>query len=158
MVTQRENQKSPIKSGIKTHFNAFMRLSLRIKKAPSNRGLRLQIVQHGLHSFVNQKSPIKSGIKTHSFVSSVLTLFRIKKAPSNRGLRLKSGGLWPKLFMNQKSPIKSGIKTQNDHHRTLYYGHLLNQKSPIKSGIKTFSCGISGSILFESKKPHQIGD
>ncbi len=57
-----------------------------IKKAPSNRGLRLRIIL--LFS----------------------TLLGIKKAPSNRGLR-RHVGAGGGDFAIQKSPIKSGIKT-----------------------------------------------
>ena len=57
------NQKSPIKSGIKT------------------------LLLDRLRSYSkNQKSPIKSGIKTF-ILARVYTHCGIKKAPSNRGLR-----------------------------------------------------------------------
>ena len=151
----------------------------RIKKAPSNRGLRPLPSQLMTNLLSNQKSPIKSGIKTHNGLNDAVLNCGIKKAPSNRGLRLFGRVTINKqTYTNQKSPIKSGIKTLKSR---LFALSVVNQKSPIKSGIKTkpmrmllvwnqnqkspiksgIKTAVNASVISaptESKKPHQIGD
>ena len=82
----------------------------KFKKAPSNRGLRHEVlfvkyavvpiqkspIKSGIKTLVKslrellyqiQKSPIKSGIKTVLVLPQFAFLWKFKKAPSNRGLR-----------------------------------------------------------------------
>ena len=84
-----------------------------------------------------------------------IPLDEFKKAPSNRGLRPIKEMFLKRADIIQKSPIKSGIKTLDTRRQS---SDLQIQKSPIKSGIKTHFLYTRGQVVFNSKKPHQIGD